>query len=38
MGIGLSVVDKIIELHQGILSFDSEVWQGFLIRIQIPRK
>lgn len=38
IGVGLSIVDKIVDLHEGIFSIDSDVDRGFCVRIQLPRK
>lgn len=37
-GIGLAVTQKIIELHQGILLFTSQVNQGTSVTIRLPRQ
>ena len=37
LGLGLSICKKIVHLHQGILSIESEVGKGTTIRINFPK-
>ncbi len=35
--IGLSVLDKIVKLHNGTLDIDSGKWKGFEITVRLPK-
>lgn len=36
LGIGLSIIDKIVTMHNGICTIESDSGKGFIIRIKIP--
>lgn len=36
LGIGLSIVDKIIAMHNGVYTIESDSLKGFVIKIKLP--